>query len=960
LRVWDGEQSLLNPEWVRGSFVADILRYVYYGATDKTAVSRARASSNSWTDNLISDIADSLDKRYVRTDDLCDELAGVFEDDLTGWPLFFVDVDPDFVRDVVDAGLDRGSAAVLQVDADRLLSDRGPYSGRVLYVFSGTAQIALLPRSENLLSLYRYNPYITRRWERRRDRDLAASVKLAPPPGRARSRLVLVGVAHRAIIPELLKNVFGLRTDEYDVWLRDTLGAADENHVPLPPLLEEEERLLLARRQRLDLLSDPGVPFKLRSDEEGELLPGTRVQLHLRSDHRLSTRLQRLNYTHLDRRSGLSIRATDSSGRTLTGSLEQCVSADTQEYLDVDVKSVEPGFEEAGTCRVVDEGCDAVIRSEETLLRDLYFGLSCGSVEVPALRAWRLLEPFAGVDVLGERSNATLWSGKMRAAAVDECHTEEQTEVTLYEEMFGGANGRPPIQVLTGAPGTGKTRVAASLADLFLSRNRDRAYPPARVLVVAASHFAIDNFLRTFRVLASVDARIYRHVPPARVDQLRNSRVLDAVLHDEIAQEWERHRSELPPVRARSAERVNLNEYVASLETNIASLPVSGGNGTPVRRVFIPSHERWRKTKNGECSWLSEREPHFQRSYLVSKRDEFSKLRDGGEAAIHEETRSDRLYRQFAADIVATTPDAFDRLPDLHYDLVVFEEASQLTGLKLLKVMAKVLRPLERDACPRILLSGDRAQLPPFLETFSDAGEAADPESDDRFWSLLEEYRILQSLRTKETIFDRICDRASVKTLRVQRRMHPQIASLINSLFYSDQQWRCVGNKDPAGGVLWLDTSLKQAKPEKQGASLYNQAEIDAIREFVNGISDSDDRVLVIAPDAAQVRMLIRDLGASVTVRTIDGCQGIEADIVVVSFVSLRLTEKSRFVVEPRRMNVAMSRARTRLVLVGDFQSLDAARRAAVGDPRLAHLSGLVALFGPRGPFGTCRRVLPA
>jgi hypothetical protein len=48
------------------------------------------------------------------------------------------------------------------------------------------------------------------------------------------------------------------------------------------------------------------------------------------------------------------------------------------------------------------------------------------------------------------------------------------------------------------------------------------------------------------------------------------------------------------------------------------------------------------------------------------------------------------------------------------------------------------------------------------------------------------------------------------------------------------------------------------------------------------------------------------------------------------------------------------------LVLVGDFQSLDAARRAAVGDPRLAHLSGLVALFGPRGPFGTCRRVLPA
>src|SRR5262249_44808900 len=161
------------------------------------------------------------------------------------------------------------------------------------------------------------------------------------------------------------------------------------------------------------------------------------------------------------------------------------------------------------------------------------------------------------------------------------------------------------------------------------------------------------------------------------------------------------------------------------------------------------------------------------------------------------------------------------------------------------------------------LLSGDRAQLPPFLESFSAAGESADPESEDRFWSLLEEYEILQDLRTRETIFDRICERAPLRTLRVQRRMHPEIASLINSLFYSNEQWHCERDADPEGGVVWLDTSLKRIRPKKQGSSLYNQAEIEAISGFVKGICDPGDRVLVIAPYAAQVRLLIRDLGSS-------------------------------------------------------------------------------------------------
>ena len=74
--------------------------------------------------------------------------------------------------------------------------------------------------------------------------------------------------------------------------------------------------------------------------------------------------------------------------------------------------------------------------------------------------------------------------------------------------------------------------------------------------------------------------------------------------------------------------------------------------------------------------------------------------------------------------------------------------------------------------------------------------------------------------------------------------------------------------------------------------------------------------------------------------------------------VSFALAEGSRFVVDPRRMNVAMSRARRKLVLVGDFQSLDRELQNAGEDPRLAHLRGLVALFGPGGALSACRRTL--
>jgi ATP-dependent RNA/DNA helicase IGHMBP2 len=124
-----------------------------------------------------------------------------------------------------------------------------------------------------------------------------------------------------------------------------------------------------------------------------------------------------------------------------------------------------------------------------------------------------------------------------------------------------------------------------------------------------------------------------------------------------------------------------------------------------------------------------------------------------------------------------------------------------------------------------------------------------------------------------------------------------------------------------------VDTSgrgFEEATPEGSDSKLNEgEAELAAAEvERILALGVAPDAVAVIAPYDAQVQRLRELLAArldeGLEVDTVDGFQGREKEAVVVSLVRANETGEVGFLSDVRRMNVALTRARKKLVVVGD------------------------------------------
>ncbi len=149
--------------------------------------------------------------------------------------------------------------------------------------------------------------------------------------------------------------------------------------------------------------------------------------------------------------------------------------------------------------------------------------------------------------------------------------------------------------------------------------------------------------------------------------------------------------------------------------------------------------------------------------------------------------------------------------------------------------------------------------------------------------------------------------------LNVQYRMHPAIMNVSNRLYYDGALSAGVqsGDRQPPTGQ-----PLAFVPVESVSEGRTNPAEASAINDFVRSllIHTPPDGIGVISPFRAQAFLLRRLLdGTGVTVDTVERFQGGEREVIVLSFVRSR---GSNFVFDDRRFNVAMTRARRKLVLV--------------------------------------------
>lgn len=226
----------------------------------------------------------------------------------------------------------------------------------------------------------------------------------------------------------------------------------------------------------------------------------------------------------------------------------------------------------------------------------------------------------------------------------------------------------------------------------------------------------------------------------------------------------------------------------------------------------------------------------------------------------------------------------------------------------------------------RVVLAGDHCQLPPTIKCYEAARGGLE-----------------------RTLMEKVVSNkpAVVSLLKVQYRMHEEIMKFPSQWFYNGEleaapEVRYRGILDWDTPIHWIDTSEMDFKEEFVGETFgrINKAEADLLlselKIYINRISGN--RILeekidfgIISPYKAQVQYLRNKIKADAslkpyrslfTVNTVDGFQGQERDVIFISLVRANEEGQIGFLNDLRRMNVAITRARMKLVIMGEADTL--------------------------------------
>lgn len=232
-----------------------------------------------------------------------------------------------------------------------------------------------------------------------------------------------------------------------------------------------------------------------------------------------------------------------------------------------------------------------------------------------------------------------------------------------------------------------------------------------------------------------------------------------------------------------------------------------------------------------------------------------------------------------------------------NHSIVLLDESSQITE-------PSSLLPILQAGCKRVVLVGDPMQLPPTIESPSATQSGLE-----------------------QTLFDRAEAMGYPNVmLSEQYRCHPVISSLSNTLFYKGALRDGVSPDDRAALVpLQPLVFISTEGPESHSGDSYcNNKEAASVVELVRLLEKqgiSKEQVAVITLYRGQEALLKKSLGNSRTLKvsTVDAIQGAERDIVILSCVR---TSKIGFGDCPKRVNVALSRAKHHLIILGNLSML--------------------------------------
>ena len=467
------------------------------------------------------------------------------------------------------------------------------------------------------------------------------------------------------------------------------------------------------------------------------------------------------------------------------------------------------------------------------------------------------------------------------------------------------------VAFVWGPPGTGKTATLVHVVEELRARGE-------RILIASTTNAAIDQ------LLGKLAARPW--FVPGEVVRLGRSdaETHGAELRDIVDARARAGRDELAQLRRRAGEaeqqvrlaRALAAELVPALDAqqSLFAAPAPRLRAAQLARVFAAADAIAALDARGQLRAIEERVARLER------------VRELGKARIAALATADReLEARVVAEarvVLCTLTAAYvsPLLAGQRFDALIAEEAGMAT-----------LPPLFYAAslCDRRAIAvGDPRQLPPIVQSRDDAVRRAIGRS----------------------VFDVTAPdpaaSALVALLDVQYRMHPAIGSLVGALFYGGRLVHAAAGTDAiaarapfAGRAVAVADTPSTCERSQSGSSRVNAISAERTADLaLEAVRAGHASIAVIMPYAAQAaeirkRLAVRGIADAVECSTIHRFQGRECDAVLIDLVDAHPLRPSALVADaPNLLNVSISRARGKLVIVADVAYFTAA------DPR-----GLVA-----------------
>ena len=454
---------------------------------------------------------------------------------------------------------------------------------------------------------------------------------------------------------------------------------------------------------------------------------------------------------------------------------------------------------------------------------------------------------------------------------------------------------------IQGPPGTGKTTVIAEIIWQEVLKNKD-----CRILLTSQTNLAVDNALE--RLQGKRGIRPVRIVPQSKIENLEREgrRYLLPLIED-----W---RDKCSKDDADNAVNLWIDTIHDSISSNVKYSDVLAQwkkdletKDEDIRQIFVQSYKSKVNLAAATCSICGSR------------------------------------------DFVATYQALYGE-PDPHFDVVIMDEASKATPLEMAVPMV---------LGKKIIIIGDHKQLPPMM----------DENSIDTALKKIGRNELAKKLENiKESQFKRLFEAAQkvrtklVATLDTQYRMHEQIMQSINHFYkddlvnglqcgiketMNDPDFKNKGSRyhgldfknifRPNIHAIWINVHSPE---KKEGTSYTNPAELEAIKLVVEALQKSEgysqymdsqqkpeDKEIGLITFYSSQKRGIKDMQKkgklgdnAFRIDVVDKFQGMERNIVIVSTVRSNKKNKMGFADRIERINVAFSRAKRLLIVVGDKQ----------------------------------------